>query len=141
MLCHIMCCAAPGRRELVAADSRGNVAAFTPNATELWERHVGSNVAQARPALIPGASWLQHRKAPSWSVGVSNGLPSWLATLKAYVAQFFLTRSPLCFRPTTCSSVDVHVDMCTATVPQSVGYSAMHGLPCNSDLAYNEVAL
>ena len=34
----------------MAADSRGNVAAFTPNATELWERHVGSNIAQARPA-------------------------------------------------------------------------------------------
>ncbi len=32
----------------MAADARGNVAAFTPNATELWERHVGSNVAQAR---------------------------------------------------------------------------------------------
>ncbi len=40
--------APPARRELVAADARGNVAAFTPNATELWERHVGSNVAQAR---------------------------------------------------------------------------------------------
>lgn len=51
-----MRCAAPWRRELVAADSRGNVAAFTPNATELWERHVGSNVAQARPAWTLGAS-------------------------------------------------------------------------------------
>ncbi|KAK9842442.1 hypothetical protein WJX81_000368 [Elliptochloris bilobata] len=36
-----------GQMELVAADSRGNIAAFTPNATELWERHVGSNIAQS----------------------------------------------------------------------------------------------
>lgn len=64
----------------MAADSRGNVAAFTPNATELWERHVGSNVAQARPALYPGVSWIQHRKEPSWCVGVHNGLPCRLAT-------------------------------------------------------------
>ena len=58
--CDAVRCAAPWRRELVAADSRGNVAAFTPNATELWERHVGSNVAQARPALAPWARWLQY---------------------------------------------------------------------------------
>ena len=32
----------------MAADARGNVAAFAPNATELWERHIGSNIAQAR---------------------------------------------------------------------------------------------
>lgn len=67
--------AAPARRELVAADSRGNVAAFAPNATELWERHVGSNVAQARPPRRLGASWLQPRTAPCWFVGMGHRLP------------------------------------------------------------------
>lgn len=41
-----------GKRELVAVDARGNVAAFTPNATELWERHIGSNIAQARACIL-----------------------------------------------------------------------------------------
>ena len=35
-----------GQVELVAADTRGNVAAFSIKAKELWERHVGSLVAQ-----------------------------------------------------------------------------------------------
>ena len=32
--------------ELVAADLRGNVAAFTIDGTEIWERHVASQVTQ-----------------------------------------------------------------------------------------------
>ena len=35
-----------GFLELVAADARGNVAAFSFQAEELWERHVASLVAQ-----------------------------------------------------------------------------------------------
>lgn len=35
-----------GYLELVAADARGNVAAFTWKAEELWERHVASLVSQ-----------------------------------------------------------------------------------------------
>ena len=35
-----------GRLELVAADARGNVAAFTSGGKEVWERHVGSQVHQ-----------------------------------------------------------------------------------------------
>ena len=39
-----------GYLELVAADARGNVAAFTWKAEELWERHVASLVSQVWPA-------------------------------------------------------------------------------------------
>ena len=35
-----------GQLELIAADARGNVAAFTAKAEELWERHVASEVSQ-----------------------------------------------------------------------------------------------
>ena len=38
-----------GYLELVAADARGNVAAFTWKAEELWERHVASLVSQVWP--------------------------------------------------------------------------------------------
>lgn len=41
-----------GLLELVAADTRGNVAAFSADGTELWERHVKSLIAQVgRPTL------------------------------------------------------------------------------------------
>ena len=36
-----------GSLELVAADALGNVAAFSADGQELWERHVASLVAQA----------------------------------------------------------------------------------------------
>lgn len=39
-----------GALELVAADAKGNVAAFTAQAEELWERHVASLVAQVSAA-------------------------------------------------------------------------------------------
>lgn len=35
-----------GAIELVAADARGNVAAFSADGTELWERHVKSLISQ-----------------------------------------------------------------------------------------------
>ena len=35
-----------GQLELIAADARGNVAAFSAKAEELWERHVASEVSQ-----------------------------------------------------------------------------------------------
>ena len=35
-----------GQLELISADARGNVAAFTAKAEELWERHVASAVSQ-----------------------------------------------------------------------------------------------
>lgn len=35
-----------GALELVAADLRGNIAALRLNGSEVWERHVGSAVAQ-----------------------------------------------------------------------------------------------
>ncbi len=38
-----------GAIELVAADARGNVAAFSADGTELWERHVKSLVSQVAP--------------------------------------------------------------------------------------------
>jgi hypothetical protein len=36
-----------GKLELVAADARGNVAAFTAGGQEVWETHLGSQVHQA----------------------------------------------------------------------------------------------
>ena len=42
-----------GYLELVAADARGNVAAFTWKAQELWERHVASLVSQVWAAWPP----------------------------------------------------------------------------------------
>ena len=41
-----------GYLELVAADARGNVAAFTWKAEELWERHVASLVSQVSHFFI-----------------------------------------------------------------------------------------
>ena len=41
-----------GFLELVAADARGNVAAFSFQAEELWERHVASLVAQVCASII-----------------------------------------------------------------------------------------
>ncbi len=38
-----------GALEIVAADARGNVAAFSADGSELWERHVKSLVAQVGP--------------------------------------------------------------------------------------------
>lgn len=35
-----------GETEIVAADTRGNVAAFTPRGKEVWERHLASLIAQ-----------------------------------------------------------------------------------------------
>ena len=35
-----------GRLELVAADSHGNLAVFTPEAEEVWEVHLGSPILQ-----------------------------------------------------------------------------------------------
>lgn len=43
-----------GALELVAADARGNVAAFSADGSELWERHVKSLIAQV--AAQPSAS-------------------------------------------------------------------------------------
>jgi len=40
-----------GALEVVAVDNRGNVAALSPDGTELWERHVKSNIAQVVPSL------------------------------------------------------------------------------------------
>jgi hypothetical protein len=37
-----------GQTEIVAADTRGNVAAFTPRGKEVWERHLASLIAQVR---------------------------------------------------------------------------------------------
>jgi hypothetical protein len=37
-----------GETEIVAADTRGNVAAFTPHGKEVWERHLASLIAQVR---------------------------------------------------------------------------------------------
>ncbi len=37
-----------GVLEVVAVDSRGNVAALSPAGTELWERHLKSSITQAR---------------------------------------------------------------------------------------------
>jgi hypothetical protein len=58
--------APPACRELIAADARGNVAAFTPNATELWERHVSSNVAQARGCSPPRDCMQRVRRSSCW---------------------------------------------------------------------------
>lgn len=41
-----------GQLELIGADARGNVAAFTAKAEELWERHVGSLVSQVSAASL-----------------------------------------------------------------------------------------
>jgi hypothetical protein len=35
-----------GVLEVVAVDSRGNVAALSPDGTELWERHIKSSITQ-----------------------------------------------------------------------------------------------
>lgn len=44
-----------GALELVAADLRGNVVAFTIDGTEIWERHVASQVTQVScTGLSPG---------------------------------------------------------------------------------------
>ena len=40
-----------GRLELVAADSHGNLAVFTPDAEEVWEVHLGSPIMQVTVAL------------------------------------------------------------------------------------------
>jgi len=40
-----------GALEVVAVDNCGNVAALSPDGTELWERHVKSNIAQVVPSL------------------------------------------------------------------------------------------
>ena len=45
-----------GALELVAADAKGNVAAFTAQAEELWERHVASLVAQVSAACCHGCA-------------------------------------------------------------------------------------
>ena len=37
-----------GKPELVAADMRGSVAALRPDGTELWERHLRSQISQVR---------------------------------------------------------------------------------------------
>lgn len=44
-----------GQLELISGDKRGNVAAFTAKAEELWERHVGSEVSQVPANLLPFA--------------------------------------------------------------------------------------
>ena len=44
-----------GQLELISADKRGNVAAFTAKAEELWERHVASEVSQVPATLLPFA--------------------------------------------------------------------------------------
>jgi len=41
-----------GRLELVAADSRGNLAAFTADGKEVWERHLQSQIHQ-----VGGMRW------------------------------------------------------------------------------------
>ena len=41
-----------GQLELISADTRGNVAAFTAKAEELWERHVASAVSQVTSSLV-----------------------------------------------------------------------------------------
>ena len=41
---------ADGMLEIVACDTHGTLAVFTAGATELWERHVKSGIAQACPA-------------------------------------------------------------------------------------------
>lgn len=35
-----------GETEILAADTRGTVAAFTPRGKEVWERHLASLIAQ-----------------------------------------------------------------------------------------------
>ena len=56
-----------GQTEIVAADTRGNVAAFTPRGKEVWERHLASLIAQVRkltPApLCSVVSWDHCEKA------------------------------------------------------------------------------
>lgn len=37
-----------GILEVIAADTRGNVAALAPDGTELWERHLKSSITQVR---------------------------------------------------------------------------------------------
>lgn len=58
-----------GQVELVAMDTRGNVAAFTPKAQERWERHVGSLVAQVgcyitRDVMHPPFIKCSHQSPP-----------------------------------------------------------------------------
>lgn len=38
-----------GKMEVVAADTKGNIAAFDANGEEVWERHLGSLIAQVPP--------------------------------------------------------------------------------------------
>ena len=38
-----------GELAVVAVDARGNVAAFDADANELWERHLGTLIAQVHP--------------------------------------------------------------------------------------------
>ena len=61
-----------GALELVAADARGNVAAFSADGSELWERHVSSLVAQ-----VAGQHSTPHASA-CWSVARLVDLLDWL---------------------------------------------------------------
>lgn len=66
-----------GETEIVAADTRGNVAAFTPHGKEVWERHLASLIAQVRsPIRAPLC-----RLVSIWhhcSGAVQNGSPQFL---------------------------------------------------------------
>ena len=64
----VCCLCSDGRLIIIAADSRGSVAAFDIDGKELWERHLGSLVSQvrsvsqstyARRQLILEIFWLQ----------------------------------------------------------------------------------
>ncbi len=46
-----------GALELVAVDLRGNCAAFSADGTELWERHLRSQLTQVGARCLPCSLW------------------------------------------------------------------------------------
>ena len=48
-----------GALEVVAVDTRGNVAALSPDGTELWERHLKSAISQVVPERLMAPSPVQ----------------------------------------------------------------------------------
>ena len=93
-----------GYLELVAADARGNVAAFTWKAEELWERHVASLVSQV---CLPLGGYdnsptpLSTHTPPPPSPPAPNPHPTYLATCPVL--------APLLAQPYSTSTCAIHI--------------------------------
>jgi hypothetical protein len=73
-----------GETEIVAADTRGNVAAFTPHGKEVWERHLASLISQVHLNAWSSYTSLSANHRDCWYA--AHGVSSVCSTLRAPVS-------------------------------------------------------